>query len=129
MAYLRGNDPEVGKYRLLTANLDGTDETVLHIEPLTGVGVPSAAWSPDGKKIVYSLFAPGETRLGTVYSFDGARKRMHPIAAFKDKTILEVRWLPTKRRPMVNNNTRASVIAMGKLGFISYPSGQTRQVT
>src|SRR2546425_12086221 len=129
MAYLRGNDPEVGKDRLLTANLDGTDETVLHIEPLTGVGVPSAAWSPDGKKIVYSLFAPGETRLGTVYSFDVDRKRLDTLAAFKDKAIFEVRWLPTKRWLLVNYNTRGSVFEMGQLGLISYPQGQFRQVT
>ena len=29
MAYIRGNDPEAGKYRLLSANLDGTDRKVL----------------------------------------------------------------------------------------------------
>jgi len=35
MAYIRGNDPEAGKYRLLTANLDGTNQKVLYIAPLT----------------------------------------------------------------------------------------------
>jgi len=29
MAYIRGNDPEAGKYRLLSTNLDGSDEKVL----------------------------------------------------------------------------------------------------
>jgi len=33
MAYIRGNDPEAGKYRLLTANFDGTDQKVLYIAP------------------------------------------------------------------------------------------------
>ena len=31
MAYMRANDPDAGKYRLLTANLDGSDEKVLQI--------------------------------------------------------------------------------------------------
>jgi hypothetical protein len=31
MAYIRANDPETGKYRLLSANLDGSDEKVLYI--------------------------------------------------------------------------------------------------
>ena len=35
MAYVRANDPDVGKYRLLTANLDGSEETILRIAPLT----------------------------------------------------------------------------------------------
>ena len=31
IAYARANDPDVGKYRLLTANSDGSDETILQI--------------------------------------------------------------------------------------------------
>ena len=34
MAYFRANDPETGKWRFLSAKLDGSDEKVLHIEPL-----------------------------------------------------------------------------------------------
>ena len=34
MAYIRANNPETGKYRLLDANLDGSDEKVLHIAPM-----------------------------------------------------------------------------------------------
>jgi eukaryotic-like serine/threonine-protein kinase len=34
MAYARGNDPEIGKYRLLTAGLDGSNERILTIGPL-----------------------------------------------------------------------------------------------
>ena len=57
IAYARGNDPEIGKYRLLTANLDGNDEKVLLIAPAPGNASPtSLAWSPDGKKVAMSLY-------------------------------------------------------------------------
>ena len=56
MAYMRGNDPEPGKYRLLTANLDGSDETILQIsQPTRGSYPQQLAWSPDGKQIAYSF--------------------------------------------------------------------------
>ena len=50
MAYARANDPEVGKYRLLTANLDGSDETILQIAASMDGRFPRImSWSPDGK--------------------------------------------------------------------------------
>src|SRR5271155_2987445 len=52
IAYLRGNDPEVGKYRILSANLDGNDEKVLLIAPAPGNTPPVfSTWSPDGRQI------------------------------------------------------------------------------
>ena len=62
IAYIRGNDPEVGKYRLLSANLDGNDEKVLLIAPAPGNSAPTfLAWSPDGNQI--ALSNPPPTRL------------------------------------------------------------------
>ena len=50
IAYARANDPEVGKYRLLTANSDGSDETILQIAANGAGDLPrSMTWSPDGK--------------------------------------------------------------------------------
>src|SRR6202050_3233651 len=70
IAYARANDPEVGKYRLLTANSDGSDETILQIAANGAGALPrSMAWSPDGKKITYTLFTLGDVR-GTLKSFD-----------------------------------------------------------
>ena len=49
MAYFRANDPETGKVWLLSSKLDGSDEKILHVEPLTFL--PRwVAWSPDGKQ-------------------------------------------------------------------------------
>jgi serine/threonine protein kinase len=50
IAYIRTNDPEVGKYRLLSSNLDGSDEKVLQIGPGSSERV---SWSPDGKRIAF----------------------------------------------------------------------------
>ncbi|MGB8987231.1 MAG: protein kinase [Candidatus Sulfotelmatobacter sp.] len=80
IAYARANDPEVGKYRLLTANSDGSDETILQIAANGAGDLPrSMAWSPDGKKITYTLFTLGDV-LGTIKSFDVAGKQEEPLA-------------------------------------------------
>src|SRR5271154_1908805 len=60
IAYARGNDPEVGKYRLLSANLDGSDESILDIEPNTGGSFPRfITWPHEGKSLLYSTYTVG----------------------------------------------------------------------
>jgi eukaryotic-like serine/threonine-protein kinase len=50
MAYVRINNPEVGKMRWLTANLDGSDEKVARIAEID-TSAKSMCWSPDGKML------------------------------------------------------------------------------
>ena len=57
LAYIRANDPEAGKYRLLSANLDGSDEKILYIASLNNLA-RWLAWSPDGKQIAFPEGSP-----------------------------------------------------------------------
>src|SRR5439155_5494869 len=62
IVYCRG-DPPSGKYQLLSANIDGSNEKVLHTGPI--LKMPSSpAWSPDGKEIVYNVFQPDDKAIG-----------------------------------------------------------------
>jgi len=104
MAYVRGNDPEAGKYRLLTANFDGTDQKVLYIAPLT-ILARSLTWSPDGKKIAYPELQP-ENALGGINLFDLNSGKLQTLT-FADKGYLgnglvagatwSIRYLPPER--------------------------------
>jgi serine/threonine protein kinase/Tol biopolymer transport system component len=93
MAYIRANDPEVGKWRILSANLDGSDETVLEIAQSTRGADPNhLAWSPDGK-IAYSFQSSGKA-LGYIEAFDPTTKKVTTIAELKNDQPFEMKYSP-----------------------------------
>ena len=94
IAYVRGNDPEPGKYRLLTANLEGSDETVLQNAPLIEGGLPAfLTYSSDGTKVVYAYLTGGEI-LGHVESFDPVKKQVATVGSFANDQVYTLRALP-----------------------------------
>ena len=101
MAYIRANDPDPGKYRLLSANLDGSNETVLRIaQSARGADPTQISWSPNGKTLAYSYAGAGAT-LGYVDTFDLERKQTATLAALPEDRILELEWLPSGREFLV----------------------------
>jgi Tol biopolymer transport system component len=67
--FIRANDPDPGKYHLLIANADGTNEKSILAGPMANV-VSDSAWSPDGKGIVCTIFDQAEDSIGAVISID-----------------------------------------------------------
>lgn len=129
IAYVRANDPEVGKYRLLTANPDGSDETILQIA-LNGPDVfpHSLTWSPDGKRLTYSVFALSDV-LGAIKSFDVAGKQVEPFASFKNQLVFDVVWLPSGRWLFARYAQKGPSYLRPQIGLISQAGGQVQPVT
>jgi Tol biopolymer transport system component len=126
MAYMRGNDPEVGKFRILSANLDGSDEKVLLIAPLP---IPDTlSWSPDGKSIAYNSYADSKAP-GQISVFDIASSKDTSLTAFPDRTFFALAWSPDGRGLLVNYADRASGSTNRQIGFVSYPDGRFQSVT
>jgi eukaryotic-like serine/threonine-protein kinase len=119
MAYIRDNDPEVGKYRLLSSNLDGSDEKILQIVPGSSGRL---SWSPDGKRI--ALISGGQ--IGT---FEMASARDTPLTSFQDREFSDLAWTMDGRGLLVNYRDRTSLSTNGQIGFVSYPDGQFRSLT
>jgi len=129
IAYARGNDPEVGKYRLLTSSPDGSDEQILHIGELLKEDIPRfVSWSPDGKQIVYDSYVQGEA-LGTVRLFDLARKQIQPLTVLKHQQAYELNWLPGGQWLLLNYNEKGPTFGNGQVGLLSRAGGEIQPVT
>ncbi len=129
IAYARANDPDVGKIRLLTANLDGSDETILRIAPNTADEFPRfLAWVPDGKRIAYSVFTLGDA-LGTVKLFDVDAKQVKPFTAFKNELVFEIVSLPSGQGLLAMYDQKGPSYLRSQIGLISHAGGQIQPIT
>jgi serine/threonine protein kinase/WD40 repeat protein len=127
MAYVRGNDPDVGKTRLLSANLDGSDETILRIAPLLEEFSRNLSWSPDGKKIAFSV-NPKSRALGIVLAFDTSSKLVQPLASSNDDQPREIAWLPGGRW-LLTRFLQEGNQGLGQIGLIPSGGGPIQPVT
>jgi eukaryotic-like serine/threonine-protein kinase len=129
MTYGRGNDPEVGKYRLLSADPDGSSEAILYVSaPENGVPPAGVSWSPDGNLIAYDLLPVFETT-PEIDVFDVTRKQVKPFLRFTDKTIFELQWMPDGRSLLAMFANRGPNFFRGQIGVISYPGGKLSPIT
>ena len=93
LAFARANAPEAGKYTLIAANLDGTDEQVLHVDAPASDVPSSVAWSPDGKEIGYRLSRPDGV-LGGLAIVNVGSGKVSTYATFSDMLTGDFKWMP-----------------------------------
>jgi Tol biopolymer transport system component len=126
MAYIRGNDPEVGKYRLLSANLDGSEEKVLYIAPMTGLA-RSLSWSPDGKKIAYPELKPAGA-FGGLNLFDIDSGKIQ-LLTFPDKVPFEVAFSSSGDGLFVIYRQKGPNFNRGQIGYLTLADSQLRTIS
>ena len=126
LAYVRGNDPEIGKYQLVTANADGSDEKVLRIAPTP---IPDwISWSPDGNLIAY-VVNRGYDAQGEVRTYNIASGDDRPLKSFSDKGSTGVAWTPNGRGMLINCEDRSTGFSRPQIGYVSYPAGESHTIT
>jgi len=125
--FMRGMYPDAGKFQLLTANADGTNE-------LTFAGGPSAtlpsavAWSPNGKQIASAM--PGvDGALGVVQIQDVPSAKVKTLSRFNNVQLNDLAWLPDARGLIATYQQNATPYARSQLAFVSEPAGQFRPIT
>src|ERR1019366_154573 len=82
MAFVRRNDPEPGKFSVLTTNTDGTDEKIIATGP-TAFFPNLIAWFPDGNQIALVIPGPGEARV-SIQLHDLISAKVRTLARFSD---------------------------------------------
>jgi eukaryotic-like serine/threonine-protein kinase len=126
-AFMRDNDPDVGKFQLRTANADGSDEKLLAGGPMAESS-RFVSWFPTGNQIAevqYQL----EGQLSSIRLFDAASGQSKAFASFADKLLDRIIWLPNGKGLLAIYQDPSTHYSRNQIGFISYPGGQFHAVT
>jgi serine/threonine protein kinase len=131
IAYVRQNDPDVGKYHLLIANADGSAERSM-ITGSTDDAPTNVAWSPDGKLIAGSVFH-NDRGLTSLESVDASSAndagKWQPLASVKASVVNDLAWLPDMRGLLIANQARESGYSRTQIAYVALPSGETTAIT
>jgi len=127
IAYVRQNEPEVGKYRIFTASLEGNDEKALQIGAIAEA--PNfLAWSPRGNEIFYSLYL-AERGLGAINVLEVGTGKSHDWVTFKDKFLRAIQWSPEDRALLALYRQTGANFGRGQIGFLRGTGGDIEPIT
>jgi len=123
-AYLLGNNPKAGEYRLITRSLTGSEQKTIATGPLNEAQF-DVAWSPNGKVIVMPLSQPGDA-LGGLDAIDAQTGKRDPFLISKDLFFSRPVWLPDGSGLLA---LAQPAFGQNQIVYISYPSGKVSPVT
>ena len=123
-AYLLGNNPKPGEYRLIIRSVEGSDEKTVIQGPLSEF-VDNVAWSPDGKSIVMPLSQPGDA-LGGMDAINVETGKRTRFLISKDLFFPRTVWLPDGSGLLA---LAQPIAGPNQIVHISYPSGKISPVS
>jgi len=125
VAFMRYDNPEPGKYRLIVHTVDSGEETVLTGGP-KAQELADPAWSPDGRTIMCDATTSGDAT-GLV-AVDARTGEQHPFLSSSDFMGWST-WMPDGRGLLVLTVDRSSNSPGRQIAFVSYPDGKLSAVT
>ena len=127
IAFARANDPDIGKYRVLTATAEGNDEKVVLISPT--IQLPRhLAWSPGTNQLARQVPHPGDN-LGGIDLVDLDTGQIHPLVIFNDKLPTALKWSPDGRGIFTIYSTGGPNFARGQIGFLPNTGQKLQSIT
>jgi serine/threonine protein kinase/Tol biopolymer transport system component len=124
----RANDPEPGKFFVVIANADGSDQKQLLVAPMTKA-LSALSWSPDGKAIAgprYERFAEGFNVIVSIDPETGSEK----VISRPPYTIVNgAEWMPDGKALAVRFTTQEQRFDRRQIGLITLPDGKLHPVT
>jgi Tol biopolymer transport system component len=126
-AFIRYNEPEQGKYRLIVRAVDGGEEKVLSSGPMASA-LNDPEWSPDGKTIVCPTqdFSNGLVRLVRV---DAASGQSENLSGSNEHLFIKTVWLPDASGVVVLTLEKNTNFTRSQIGYVSYPKGKYSPIT
>ena len=126
LAFMRYDNPDPGRYRLIVRSTDSIDEKVLATGS-NSESIFSPAWSPDGKSIMCAALEPnsGLTGLVLIDANSGQRRMFVTSLDALDHPV----WMPDGRGLLVLVRTEATHLNEQQIEYVSYPDGKVSPVT
>jgi serine/threonine protein kinase len=126
IAFMRYDNPDPGKYRLIVRSLESGEETALARGP-NSQALYSPAWSPDGKTILCVVEEPGNALSGLM-AIDVRNGQQHLVLS-SDSGFVSATWMPEGNGLLALEKTRASNFAQEQIEYVAYPVGKLDAVT
>ena len=126
IAYVRGNNPAVGRFQLLVANADGSDEKILSggtFDKYPG----SLSWSPDGRQIVSIPPGPGDS-VSAIQLQNSSSAAVEALAPLGRTQLYNVAWLPDSRGLLVLYSPTPPFDHI-QIGLLANPAAPLRAIT
>ena len=126
--FVRANDPDPGKFHLVIASADGSNEKSVFTGPMANV-IADSSWAPDGKAIAAVIFDQDKSTISAVISINpdtGARKT---ISTPQATVLSNLSWLPNGKALAVIFSTMETNFSRQQIGLVGYPDGKFRSVT
>ncbi|HEX8816344.1 MAG TPA: protein kinase [Terriglobales bacterium] len=128
MVYVRANDPEPGKYHILVANADGTNEKSIYSATMTNIA-QDAAWSPDGKNIAVSLLDQNGAILTSLATLDPDTGKLQTIAQPPYTMLSSLSWLSPGHALAAISTSMESLTNAQQISLVTYPEGKIHPIT
>jgi serine/threonine protein kinase/Tol biopolymer transport system component len=127
IAYVRTGHPEPGKFSLLTAQSDGSDEKLLVAGPIAEEPF-GLAWTRDGKAIAGVIYQVGE-QLSRIEMFDVASGKNTTLAGFTDFAASALVWMPDGNGMLLTAESRGTGFIRDQIGYLEKDEAKIRLVT
>ena len=128
MAYVRYNNPEQGKYRLVVRPVDSPEETVLTTGPSSDF-LSDPAWSPDGRAIVCFFTSPSGDVYSGLVAINAKSGERNLFFKATDGNVRQPAWLPDGRGLLAVYADASSNYTRQQIVYISYPKGKLTPLT
>ena len=127
IAFVRYDNPEQGKYRLVVRPVDNPQETVLTTGPSTEI-LSDPAWSPNGKALVCFFNSPSGGYPGLV-AIDVKSGQRNMFFKAMDGNVRQPAWLPDGRGLVAVYTEASSNYTRQQIVYVSYPEGKLTPLT
>lgn len=126
--FVRANDPDPGRFHLVIADADGSNEKSIFTGPMANV-IADSSWAPDGRAIAAVIFDQNKSTISSVISIDPDTGTRKTISTPQATILYNVSWLPNGKALAVIFSTMETNFSRQQIGLVGYPDGKFHSIT